>query len=319
MKNQIKVFSNSEFGNVRTVEVNGIPYFVGKDVAEILGYKNGSRDINRHVDEEDRGSTEMVSPQRTKQNTTIINESGLYSLILSSKMPSAKKFKRWVTSEVLPQIRQTGSYISQETIKQISDTILSQLLVKIEDRMYGRQDEMAHLYWKQRIGNPLLEEISVKCNIEYQNVYSLVYRLMRSQFGFNKEQSLIDYKIKYFNSSPSIYDAIAESPTYREQFVLVCNIILDKVNKNIKPVVEIKFTTMQDTSDIIETLANQLNDKSAKHCHTYAKIYSQMNTKRGWKSLKTRNSCTTNKDVVDMNFKQKKAFVKIANELLVNI
>ena len=78
-------------------------------MTNILGYKNGSRDINRHVDEEDRGSTEMVSPSG-KQMTTIINESGLYSLILSSKLPTAKKFKHWVTSEVLPTLRKTGRY-----------------------------------------------------------------------------------------------------------------------------------------------------------------------------------------------------------------
>ena len=111
----IQIYKNNEF-EVRTVEVNGTPYFVGKDVTEILGYKNGSRDINRHVDEDDRGCTEMVSPQGTAQTTTIINESGLYSLILSSKMAKAKQFKRWVTSEVLPSIRKHGMYAMDELI-----------------------------------------------------------------------------------------------------------------------------------------------------------------------------------------------------------
>lgn len=107
--NELKVFQNKEFGEVRSLIIGGEPWFVGKDVTNILGYKNGSRDINRHVDEEDRGSTEMVSPSG-KQMTTIINESGLYSLILSSKLPTAKKFKHWVTSEVLPTLRKTGKY-----------------------------------------------------------------------------------------------------------------------------------------------------------------------------------------------------------------
>ena len=107
--NELKVFQNKEFGEVRSLIIGGEPWFVGKDVTYILGYKNGSRDINRHVDEEDRGSTEMVSPSG-KQMTTIINESGLYSLILSSKLPTAKKFKHWVTSEVLPTLRKTGRY-----------------------------------------------------------------------------------------------------------------------------------------------------------------------------------------------------------------
>lgn len=107
--NELEIFKNEEFGEIRTVVIENEPWFVGKDITNILGYQNGSRDINRHVDEDDRGSTEMVSPSGV-QKTTIINESGLYSLILSSKLPNAKKFKHWVTSEVLPTIRKHGYY-----------------------------------------------------------------------------------------------------------------------------------------------------------------------------------------------------------------
>ena len=103
---QIFAFEQNE---VRTILVNDEPYFVGKDVADILGYRNGSRDINRHVDEEDRQNYQNGTFE-SPRGLTIINESGLYSLILSSKLPNAKKFKRWVTSEVLPTIRKTGSY-----------------------------------------------------------------------------------------------------------------------------------------------------------------------------------------------------------------
>ena len=106
---ELKIFKNNDFGEIRTVTINGEPHFVGKDIAEILEYQNGSRDINRHVDPEDRIKT-MVFDGNQDKETILINESGLYSLILSSKMPKAKKFKRWVTSEVLPEIRKTGSY-----------------------------------------------------------------------------------------------------------------------------------------------------------------------------------------------------------------
>lgn len=112
MSNEIKIFENDEFGSVRTMEINGKPYFVGKDVADILGYQNGSRDINRHVDEDDREKV-MIFDGNQDKVSIIINESGLYSLILSSKLPTAKKFKRWVTSDVLPAIRKTGSYSIQ--------------------------------------------------------------------------------------------------------------------------------------------------------------------------------------------------------------
>lgn len=98
--------------NVRAVTINDEPFFVGKDVAKILGYQNGNRDVNRHVDEEDRMGYRIGTPSRGEQTMTVINESGLYSLILGSKLPTAKKFKRWVTSEVLPTIRKHGAYMT---------------------------------------------------------------------------------------------------------------------------------------------------------------------------------------------------------------
>jgi len=108
--NEIKIFENEQFGKIRTMtNENGETFFVGKDVAEILGYKKTANAIATHVDIEDKGVIILGTPGGNQQ-VTIINESGLYSLILSSKMPSAKSFKRWITSEVLPSIRKTGSY-----------------------------------------------------------------------------------------------------------------------------------------------------------------------------------------------------------------
>ena len=106
---ELQIFNNPEFGEVRTTVIDGEPWFVGKDVADILGYQNGSRDINRHVDEEDRQNYQNGTFE-SPRGMTIINESGLYSLVLGSKLPTAKKFKHWVTAEVLPTIRKTGSY-----------------------------------------------------------------------------------------------------------------------------------------------------------------------------------------------------------------
>mgnify|MGYP002522780496 CR=1 FL=1 len=107
--NDLQIFSNSEFGNIRTVTIDGEPWFVGKDIAEALGYSNSRDALAKRVDAEDKGVANCDTPSGI-QNMTVINESGLYSLILSSKLPNAKKFKRWVTSEVLPAIRKTGHY-----------------------------------------------------------------------------------------------------------------------------------------------------------------------------------------------------------------
>lgn len=107
--NNLQIFSNSEFGNIRTVTIDGEPWFVGKDIAEALGYSNSRKALIDHVDNEDKGVTNRYTLGGI-QNLTIINESGLYSLIFGSKLDSAKKFKRWVTSEVLPAIRKSGHY-----------------------------------------------------------------------------------------------------------------------------------------------------------------------------------------------------------------
>lgn len=107
--NELKIFKNKEFGEVRSLVINNEPWLVGKDVANILGYSNPQKAIRDHVYEEDKGVNEMVTPGG-KQKVVIINESGLYALVFGSKLPNAKKFKHWVTSEVLPTLRKTGSY-----------------------------------------------------------------------------------------------------------------------------------------------------------------------------------------------------------------
>ncbi len=116
---ELKVFSNEELGNVRTLEIDGEPWFVGKDVVDALGYVDSFGALKKHVDIEDKQNCQNNS-FKTARGMTIINESGLYSLILSSKLPNAKKFKRWVTTEVLPAIRKTGSYSVGNQISPLS-------------------------------------------------------------------------------------------------------------------------------------------------------------------------------------------------------
>ena len=114
--NDLQVFNHPVFGEVRTVTIDGEPWFVGKDVALVLGYKNPQEAIRTHVYDEDKGVSEILTPGG-KQSVPIINESGLYSLVMSSKLPGAKEFKRWVTSEVLPSIRKHGAYMTPETLQ----------------------------------------------------------------------------------------------------------------------------------------------------------------------------------------------------------
>ena len=113
--NELKIFENKEFGSIRTVQLNNETYFVGKDIATALGYTNPQKAVRDHVAEEDRGMNEMGTPSG-RQSLAVINESGLYALIFGSKLESAKRFKHWVTSEVLPSIRKHGVYAVDELI-----------------------------------------------------------------------------------------------------------------------------------------------------------------------------------------------------------
>ncbi len=118
MENKLQIFTNEQFGSVRVVEKDGEIYFVGKDVAIVLGYVNTRDALTKHVDSEDKRGAQIATSSGV-QEMVIINESGLYSLILSSKLPKAKEFKRWVTSEVLPSIRKHGAYMTPATIENI--------------------------------------------------------------------------------------------------------------------------------------------------------------------------------------------------------
>ena len=133
--NELQIFNNEEFGSVRTTEVNGEIYFVAKDVAVALGYSNPRDAVLKHVDTEDRGVANCDTLGGMQQIGTI-NESGLYSLVLSSKLPSAKKFKHWVTSEVLPSIRENGAYMTRETLDKAltSPDFLIELATKLKEK-----------------------------------------------------------------------------------------------------------------------------------------------------------------------------------------
>ena len=138
--NAMTVFRDERFGEVRTATINGEPWFVGKDVAEMLGYKEPSKAVRERVDPEDKGVSDLDTPGGI-QRTVIINESGLYSLILSSKLPQAKEFKRWVTSVILPALRRTGAYIAGEE-KMDEDELIAQGYLALQRKLAARTAEL---------------------------------------------------------------------------------------------------------------------------------------------------------------------------------
>lgn len=138
--NELQIFRSEDFGNIRIATANGEPWFVGKDVTDILGYTNPSKALADHVDDDDKLNNESLS-SLGQRGGWLINESGLYSLILSSKMPNAKKFKHWVTSEVLPSIRKHGAYMNEQTLEQAltSPDFLIRLAQELKSEKEARQ------------------------------------------------------------------------------------------------------------------------------------------------------------------------------------
>lgn len=150
--NELTIFENLEFGAIRTVELDGEPWLVGKDVATALGYKNPQEAIRTHVDDEDKGVSEILTPGG-KQSVPIINESGLYSLVLSSKLPTARKFRRWVTSEVLPSIRKTGGYTAKPM------TSYQQMMAEKWERDYALQEARIYIGMAKRYRGTTYEQV----------------------------------------------------------------------------------------------------------------------------------------------------------------
>lgn len=147
----LQIFNSPEFGEIRTIEKNGEPWFVGKDVAAALGYEKPTDAVRKHVDVEDRGISKMETPSGA-QETTIINESGLYSLVLSSKLPTAKKFKRWITSEVIPSIRKHGAYMTPDKLEEV--LLKPDTLIQLAQNLKAEQEKRRALEVKMEEQKP---------------------------------------------------------------------------------------------------------------------------------------------------------------------
>lgn len=211
--NQLEIFKNREFGEIRTVVINAEPWFVGKDIAEVLGYSNSRKAILDHVDDEDKidGVTIRDSIGRD-QAAVVINESGLYALIFGSKMASAKRFKHWVTSEVLPQIRKNGSYQKRLTPEEMMRIQLGMVddhenrIEHLENTMtidYGRQQEL-----KKSVNKRVIEVLGGKKAPAYKEMSKKVFtecnRDIQDYFRVNSRNNI---PVLQFEAAISYVDA----------------------------------------------------------------------------------------------------------------
>lgn len=238
MEQKIKIFENGEFGKVRTIIKDGEPWFVGKDVAKILEYRNTKKALSDHVDEEDKYQGDGVTirdPMGRVQHPTIINESGLYSLILSSKMPRAKEFKHWVTSEILPTIRRTGGYVASEDM--FIENYLPFLDEPYRDLFRIQMTIIGKLNERIRHDQPLVEfanQVSNTDNLIDMNAMAKLARAENIPVGRNKlygwlkgkgvlmannlpYQAFIDRG--YFSVKESVFETPTMTKTYQQTFV----------------------------------------------------------------------------------------------------
>lgn len=176
--NELQIFNNEEFGKIRTVTINNEPWFVSKDVATALGYSNSRDAISKHVFDDDKGVAKCDTPSG-RQEMSVINESGLYALIFGSKLESAKRFKHWVTSEVLPSIRRTGSYQKPMTPEQMMRVQLG-MIDKHEERLSKLENTMNIDYGQQRVlekevAKVVIESLGGKDSNAYREVSKKIF------------------------------------------------------------------------------------------------------------------------------------------------
>lgn len=231
---RVKIFENAEFGQMRTVQLNNETYFVGKDVAEALQYNEPHKAIQRHVQEDDRTKHPVTDSTGREQETWVITESGLYALIFGSKLESAKRFKHWVTSEVLPSIRKTGQY-QMENLSTAMRAILmhDEKIVKIESRMdklefdnplYGSEADELSSHVKRKgvavLGGKKSE--AYKDNNIRSKVYRDIYDQIKREFGIysddGKPKSYKALKRKYLYEAHECID-MYEVPTYLKEMI----------------------------------------------------------------------------------------------------
>lgn len=215
---ELQIFKNEEFGEIRTVQLNNKTYFVGKDVAEALGYVNASKAVSAHVSEEDRILKTLEADSQNgnvvKTTTALINESGLYALIFGSKLESAKRFKHWVTSEVLPAIRKTGSYEMEQYSPEMKAILMhDKKLVKMDERVTDLENNTTIDYGQQQalgdiVNRVVIEALGGKGSPAYREIGKKVFaecnRDLKHYFNVNARNNVpkkrFDEAVEYVKS-----------------------------------------------------------------------------------------------------------------------
>lgn len=256
--NEMKIFENEEFGQVRTVSIDGEPWFVGKDIATALGYKNTKDALVKHVDEEDKQilqrskittlenhipksalPMDFVSGEIPNRGLTIINESGVYAIIFGSKLPNAKKFKHWVTNEVLPSIRKTGAYGNNAILAEIREEMLTAIndisarVEMLESQAYksfrnpfqlNGIDNSAEL----KSLNDLVSEVSELCELDRNRTLHYLYKTVEENLDISINSYLSVYRSETGIKDAAPIHVIASSITLYTEAVRLCQEVVER-------------------------------------------------------------------------------------------
>lgn len=343
--NKLNVFTNTEFGNLRTIMLDDEIWFVGNDVATALGYSNIHKAIQVHVDKSDKkildfkGFSHFGSNlwgENDFANKTVVNESGLYSLIMSSKLPDAKKFRHWITSEVIPSIMRTGGYVQQGRENEFLETMFKNMQEQLIDNKTAilalqkqviAQKELLNVKpdmykintWKKHTGTPAVERLAsaLGMNKVEKSLYGDIYEEMNATCGFNKVTAVMDYRAKYHLDEdievPPI-NAIADDSVYQRDFVITVNRMITKI-KSVHTDVAPTPTPLDKFDAAIHSLIELRNDKSAHGAKTLALVYDRMHSKQSWAVMKGKNKCNIKKELIMKKDGEYDLFCKTVDEI----
>ena len=344
--NKLSVFTNTEFGNLRTIMLDDEIWFVGNDVATALGYSNIHKAIQVHVDKLDKkildfkGFSHFGSNlwgENDFANKTVVNESGLYSLIMSSKLTNAKKFRHWITSEVIPSIMRTGGYVQQgrelEFYQKLHDDIMNELNTYRQDfpllqkqvkfltkRAYREPDLKNINTWKKYNSEPLMIKLADLMGMDHnEKLYGLVYARMQKDFGFYSITAIKNFRNEYFlddNVKVPTINVIADNPLYQSEFIRTVNKMI-REHQSATTVHTAPISTSLDKFDTaIHTLIELRDDKSAHGAMTLKEVYKKMHSKQSWAVMKGKNKCNTNKQLIMKKDSEYDLFCKTVNEMI---
>lgn len=314
--NELTLLKSACFGEAQAdiYKKGDEPYMTAEQLGNCLGYSHPRENINKivqrnpYLKEGDFSCEVKMTSESGAKNTRIFNEDGIYEITFLAKTDKAREFRNWVR-ELLKSLRKGELQLSKDNV-----TLAPEVVEAVIQKYLPRFNPMPLNTWKKYVAKPLITAIQEQYHLESKQCYELVYSQMTYKFGFNSAFAIMQFCDKYSIESVFVIDAIAESPVYQQQFVSAANQLLEK-NVPLSPK-RTTFTVKDSVDEIVSSVADFRNDTTKTLLSTYKLIYSKMNTPHGWKCAMSRHRKHTKKSLIESVPNQKKKFVDVCNEIL---